>query len=162
MVAALGFGTSGVAVGEAVYGLTDWYRDGAAADYVAVEARNLAPKPATLNHVQAAAVPLAGLTAWQALFDHGRLRAGQEVLIHGAAGGVGSLAVQLAHAAGARVVATGRGPDRGQLAELGRRIDAGHLRPVVGQVWPLAEGRQAFQVKQHGGLPGKAVLRVAS
>ena len=69
VVEALGYGTIGVAVGQAVYGLTDWYRDGAAAEYVAVEARNLAPKPASLSHVDAAAVPLAGLTAWQALFD---------------------------------------------------------------------------------------------
>ena len=92
-VIALGFGTTGFAVGDEVYGLTDWYRDGAAAGYVAVEARNLAPRPRSLDHVDSAAVPLAGLTAWQALFDHGGLSAGQNVLIHGAGGGVGVFAV---------------------------------------------------------------------
>src|SRR4051812_938666 len=68
VVTALGYGTTGLAIGDAVYGLTDWYRDGAAAEYVAVEARNLALKSATLNHTDAAAVPMAGLTAFQALF----------------------------------------------------------------------------------------------
>jgi NADPH:quinone reductase-like Zn-dependent oxidoreductase len=87
--------------------VTDWYRDGAVADYVAVEARNLALKPAGLSHTGAAATALTGLTAWQALFQHGNLVSGQSVLVHGAAGGVGSYAIQLAHAAGARVIATG-------------------------------------------------------
>jgi NADPH:quinone reductase-like Zn-dependent oxidoreductase len=239
-VAALGYGATGLAVGDAVYGLTDWYRDGALAEYVAVETRNLAVKPASLDHVEAAALSLAGLTAWQALFIHGRLAAGQRVLIHGAAGGVASLAVQLAHAADAEVVATGRGwarelatelgadwfvdvererfedaagevdlvvdlvggqvlerswstlrrggmlvsavedpqgkPDcvsgargaffvveavRSQLEDLARRVDAGTLRPVVGQVVALADGRAAFQAKQRGGVRGKVVLRIA-
>src|SRR5215203_1910885 len=87
-VIALGFGTTGFAVGDEVYGLTDWYRDGAAAGYVAVEARNLARKPGSLDHARSAAVPLAALSAWQALFDHAHLSAGQSVLIHGAGGGV--------------------------------------------------------------------------
>jgi NADPH:quinone reductase-like Zn-dependent oxidoreductase len=239
-VAALGYGATGFAVGDPVYGLTDWYRDGALADYVAVEARNLAPKPASLDHVEAAALSLAGLTAWQALFIHGRLAAGQRVLIHGAGGGVGSLAVQLARAADAEVVATGRGsarelatelgadrfvdvererfedaagavdlvvelvggevlerswstlrqggmlvsavedpqgkPERpsgvgsvlfvveavrSQLKELARRADAGGLRPVVGEVFALADGRAAFQAKQRGGVRGKVVLQMA-
>lgn len=82
-VAALGYGATGFAVGDPVYGLADWYRDGALAEYVAVEARNLAAKPVPLEHVEAAALSLAGLTAWQALFVHGRLAAGQRVLIHG-------------------------------------------------------------------------------
>jgi NADPH:quinone reductase-like Zn-dependent oxidoreductase len=82
--------------GHEVFGLTDQFRDGAAAEYVAVEARNVAPKPHTADHVQAAAVPRAGLTAWQALFDHGKLTRGQTVIIHGAGGAVGSTAVQLA------------------------------------------------------------------
>jgi NADPH:quinone reductase-like Zn-dependent oxidoreductase len=105
IVAGLGYGTTGLEVGDAVYGLTDWYRDGAAAEFVAVEARNLAPKPAALSHVEAAALSLAGLTAWQGLFVHGRLMSGQTVVVLGAAGGVGSLAVQLAHNAGASVIA---------------------------------------------------------
>jgi NADPH:quinone reductase-like Zn-dependent oxidoreductase len=239
-VEALGYGATGFAVGDAVYGLTDWYRDGALAEYVAVETRNLAVKPASLGHVEAAALSLAGLTAWQALFIHGRLAAGQRVLIHGAAGGVGSLAVQLAHAVNAEVVATGRGwarelatelggdrfvdvererfedaagevdlvvdlvggqilerswstlrqggmlvsavedpqgkPERpsgvrgaffvveavrSQLQELARQAEAGALRPVVGQVVALADGRAAFQSKQRGGVRGKVVLRMA-
>jgi NADPH:quinone reductase-like Zn-dependent oxidoreductase len=101
-VEALGWGATGFAVGDAVCGLSDWYRDGALAEYVAMEGRNLAPKPASLDHVQAAALPMPGLTAWQALFVHGGPSAGQRVLIHGAGGGVGTVAVQLAHAAGAK------------------------------------------------------------
>ncbi len=119
VVTALGYGTTGVAVGDAVYGLTDWYRDGTAAEYVAVEARNLAPKPSQLNHREAAAIPMAGLTAIQALFDHGGLVAGQTALILGASGGVGTFAVQLAHAAGARVLASARAWAREILLGLG-------------------------------------------
>jgi NADPH:quinone reductase-like Zn-dependent oxidoreductase len=138
VVEALGYGTVGVAVGQAVYGLTDWYRDGAAAEYVAVEARNLAPKPTSLSHVEAAAVPLAGLTAWQALFDYGGLVAGQRVLIQGAGGGVGVFAVQLARATGATVIGTGRAWARELVGELGAGsfVDVEHERfeDVVGQV----------------------------
>jgi len=235
VVADLGYGTTGFAVGDEVYGLTDWYRDGAAASYVAVEARNLALKPPSLDHLHAAAVPLAALTAWQALFEHGGLSAGQSVLIHGAGGGVGVFAVQLAHSAGAHVIATGRAwaedlvrelgadefadterrrfeevagevdvvfdvvggeirsrswslvrpggvlvsvvpppegsrhprargvffvvePDRAALAELARRIDAGELRSIVGEVFPLERGQEAFEAKRRSGIPGK--LRV--
>ena len=239
VVTALGYGTTGAAVGDAVYGLTDWYRDGAAAEYVAVEARNLAPKPATLSHREAAAVPMAGLTAVQALFDHGRLAAGQTVLILGAGGGVGSFAVQLARAARARVLASarawardlvvglgadifvdadrddlaaaardahlvfdlvggqtfarvwsslkddaravsaveapaarddGRGlrglffvvePNPTQLADLGRRVAARELHPVLGAVMPLAQGAAAFAAKQRGSAADKIVLQVA-
>ena len=240
VVTALGYGTTGAAVGDAVYGLTDWYRDGAAAEYVTVEARNLAPKPAMLSHQEAAAIPMAGLTAIQALFEHGRLAAGQTVLILGAGGGVGTFAVQLARAAGARVLASARGwarelvlglgadafvdadrddvaasardahllfdlvggqtfaqvcsslkddalavsvveapsartdgrgprglffvvqPNRAQLSELGRRVAARELRPVVGAVMPLAQGGAAFAAKQRGSSPGKIVLQVAN
>jgi NADPH:quinone reductase-like Zn-dependent oxidoreductase len=108
VVAELGFGTTGLSVGQRVFGLADFMRDGALAEYVAVEARNLAPLPVDVPHTAAAALPVAGLTAWQGLFDHGRLGAGQTVLVHGAAGAVGSFAVQLAHEAGARVIGTGR------------------------------------------------------
>ncbi len=240
VVTALGYGTTGFAIGDAVYGLTDWYRDGTAAELVAVEARNLAPKPATLTHNEAAAIPMAGLTAVQALFDLGRLAAGQTVLILGAGGGVGTFAVQLAHAAGARVLASARAwarelvvglgadafvdadrddvgaaardahlvfdlvggqafarvwsslkddaaavsvveapaaranargprglffvvePKPTQLSELGRRIAARELRPVVGAMMPLAKGRDAFAAKQRGSAPGKIVLQVAN
>ena len=119
VVAALGMGTAGIAVGDEVFGLTDPYRDAAAAEYVAVEARNVAPKPQTVDHVHAAAVPRAGLTAWQALFDHGRLAKGQTVVIHGAGGAVGSTAVQLARWAGAEVMGTGRSRARQLVMELG-------------------------------------------
>jgi NADPH:quinone reductase-like Zn-dependent oxidoreductase len=119
VVTALGYGTTGVAVGDAVYGLTDWYRDGAAAEYVAVEARNLAPKPPRLDHVTAAAIPMAGLTAVQALLEHGRLAAGQTALVLGAGGGVGAFAVQVARTAGARVVAGARAPARDLMRDLG-------------------------------------------
>jgi NADPH:quinone reductase-like Zn-dependent oxidoreductase len=107
-VVALGYGTTGLVVGDEVYGLTDWYRDGTLAEYVAAEARNLAPRPASLSGAEAAAVPMAGLTSWQALFSHGGLRDGQTVLIAGAGGGVGTMAVELARQAGARVVGLGR------------------------------------------------------
>ena len=119
VVVALGFGTAGIAVGDEVFGLISAYRDGAAAEFIAVEARDVAAKPKTLDHVQAAAVPQAGLTSWQALFDHGRLAAGQSVVIHGAGGAVGSMAVQLAHLAGAHVIGTGRAGARSLVLELG-------------------------------------------
>jgi NADPH:quinone reductase-like Zn-dependent oxidoreductase len=119
VVVELGFGTTGLTVGQRVFGLTDWTRDGTLAEYVAVEARNLAPLPADVEHTVAAALPISGLTSWQGLFDHGRLEAGQTVLIHGAAGGVGSIAVQLAREAGARVIGTGRTADRDTAVALG-------------------------------------------
>jgi NADPH:quinone reductase-like Zn-dependent oxidoreductase len=137
VVAALGFGTAGIGVGDEVFGLTDQLRDGAAAEYVAVEARNVAPKPRTVDHVHAAAVPRAGLTAWQALFDHGRLAKGQTVVIHGAGGAVGSTAVQLARWAGAEVIGTGRSHSRPLVTELGAdrfvALDADRLEDAAGQ-----------------------------
>jgi NADPH:quinone reductase-like Zn-dependent oxidoreductase len=108
VVVELGYGTTGLVVGEPVFGLTDWARNGTLAEYVAVEARNLAPLSADIDLVAAAALPMPGLTAWQGLFDHGHLASGQTILIHGAAGGVGSMAVQLALEAGARVIGSGR------------------------------------------------------
>jgi NADPH:quinone reductase-like Zn-dependent oxidoreductase len=118
-VVALGYGTAGVSVGDEVYGLIDGYRDGWAAQYVAIEARSLAPKPTTVDFIEAAAIPQAGLTSWQALFDHGHLEAGQTVVIHGAGGGVGSIGVQLARWAGARVIGTGRASARQRVLDLG-------------------------------------------
>ena len=94
------------AVGDAVYALADFERDGAAAEYALVPAGLLAPKPRTLGHVESAATPLAALSAWQGLFDHGKLTSGERVLVHGAAGGVGSFAVQLARHRGAHVIGT--------------------------------------------------------
>jgi NADPH:quinone reductase-like Zn-dependent oxidoreductase len=86
---------------------------------VIIEARSLAPKPTTVDFVAAAALPQAGLTSWQALFDHGHLESGQTVVIHGAGGGVGSMAVQLARWAGAHVIGTGRAGARERALELG-------------------------------------------
>lgn len=240
VVCGLGYGTTGFSVGDEVFGISDWYRDGAAAEYIAIEARNLVRRPATLSQVEAAAVPLPALTAYQGLFDHGKLERGQSVLIHGAGGGVGTFAVQLAHAAGARVIATGRGgaeplvielgadefvdvekvafedvvagvdlvldlvggdtlerspsvikaggalvsvvgdpraalarerdvrgtffvveATRQELFRLAQSIDAGELRPIVGDVVPLDQGRRAFEAKAGHGVPGKVVLTVA-
>jgi NADPH:quinone reductase-like Zn-dependent oxidoreductase len=236
-VVALGYGTTGFAVGDEVFGLTDWYRDGSLAEFVAVEARNLAMKPGSLSHVDAAAFPMTALTAWQALFVHADLQAGQTVVIHGAGGGVGTLAVQLAVSAGARVIGTGRAPardlvlqlgaeeyldladdtlgdvngvdvvfdlvggeilerswpmlrsggsivsivdapgavradvsgllfvvepNREQLTELARRIDAESLRPVVGNVGALPDGPRLWAEKVAGGIPGKVVLTPSS
>jgi NADPH:quinone reductase-like Zn-dependent oxidoreductase len=138
VVVALGYGTAGVSVGDEVYGLIDGYRDGWAAEYVAIEARSLAPKPTTLDFVQAAAIPQAGLTSWQALFDHGHLESGQTVVIHGAAGGVGSIGVQLARWAGAHVIGTGRAGSRQRVLELGADdfvdVERGDWPTAVGQV----------------------------
>ncbi|NMO51638.1 NADP-dependent oxidoreductase [Actinoplanes sp. TBRC 11911] len=132
VVAELGYGTTGLSVGQRVFGLADWLRNGSLAEYVAVEARNLAPLPADVDHPVAAALPISGLTAWQGLFDHGRLTVGQTVLIHGATGGVGSLAVQLAHEAGAYVIGTGRTADRNVVLGLGAQtfldLTAGDLK----------------------------------
>jgi NADPH:quinone reductase-like Zn-dependent oxidoreductase len=119
VVAELGYGTTGLSVGQRVFGFTDPTRNGSLAEYTAVEARNLAPLPADVDHTVAAALPISGLTAWQALFGHGRLTAGQTVLVHGAGGGVGSIAVQLAREAGARVIGTGRAADRDTARGLG-------------------------------------------
>jgi NADPH:quinone reductase-like Zn-dependent oxidoreductase len=119
IVVALGYGAAGVSVGDEVFGLIDGYRDGWAAEYVAIEVRSLAPKPTTIDFVQAAAIPQAALTSWQALFDHGHLESGQTVVIHGAAGGVGSMAVPLARWAGAHVVGTGRANARQRVLDLG-------------------------------------------
>jgi NADPH:quinone reductase-like Zn-dependent oxidoreductase len=119
VVVALGYGTAGVSVGEEVYGLIDGYRDGWAAEYVIIEARSLAPKPTTVDFVEAASIPQAALTSWQALFDHGHLESGQTVVILGAGGGVGSVAVQLARWAGAHVIGTGRAGARPRVLDLG-------------------------------------------
>lgn len=230
---------AGITVGDEVFGYIDSQRDGADAEFVAVRVDELAAKPATATHAEAAAVPLSGLTAWQALFDHGDLAPGQRVLVHGGAGGVGSYAVQFARWRGAHVTATAsardadfvlglgadevidyrtqrfedsvgdidlvfdtvggdawerswdvlgpRGrlvsiavprppdrepvddrravwfivrPDRGQLIEIGRLIDAGHVRPIVSAELSLADGPEAYGATRQRGGPGKVVLLV--
>jgi len=105
-IAGLGAGVVDVGVGDLVYGLNDWYRDGASAEYCVARVADFAAKPAGVDHVHAAATPISALTAWQGLFERGVLAAGQRVLIHGAAGGVGTFAVQLARWRGARVTGT--------------------------------------------------------
>jgi NADPH:quinone reductase-like Zn-dependent oxidoreductase len=134
VVTALGYGTTGLSIGQRVFGLTDWYRDGTLAEYVAVEARNLTPLPGDVDFTLGAALVMPGLTAWQGLFEHGHLRAGQRVLVHGAAGVVGSMASQLARQAGAYVIGTGRADARQTALDFGAQefvdLDNGALEDV--------------------------------
>src|SRR6185437_7049719 len=119
VVIALGYGTTGLSIGQRVFGLTDWYRDGTLAEYVAAEARNLTPLPGDVDFTVGASLPISGLTAWQGLFEHGRLRAGQSVIAHGAAGAVGSMVAQLACEVGAYVIGSGRAADRQTALDFG-------------------------------------------
>jgi len=119
VVSALGYGTTGLSVGQRVFGLTDWYRDGTLAEYAAVEARNLAPLPDDVDFTVGASLPISGLTAWQGLVVHGRVLAGQRVIAHGAAGAVGSMVTQLACELGAYVIGTGRAADRQSALDFG-------------------------------------------
>ena len=128
VVTALGYGTTGLSVGQRVFGLADWYRDGTLAEYVAIEARNLAPLPGDVDFTVGASLPISGLTAWQGLFQHGRLQAGQSVHAHGAAGAVGTMVTQLAREAGAYVIGTGRAADRQKALDFGAHefVDLGN------------------------------------
>ena len=130
VVTALGYGTTGLSIGQRVVGLSDWHRDGTLAEYVAMEARNLAPLPGDVDFTVGASLPISGLTAWQGLFQHGRLQAGQSVLAHGAAGAVGSIVTQLAREAGAYVIGTGRAADRQKALDFGAHefVDLGRDR----------------------------------
>lgn len=236
----LGPEVSDLTVGQAVFGLIDFPRDGCAAEYAIAPARDIAPKPLSKDYVQAAAIPLSALTAWQALFDHAKLERGQRVLVHGGAGGVGSFAVQIAKWREAHVLATASArnsdflrklgaeavidysktrfdealrdldvvldtvggetlarswqvlkpggvlisivseprpangdhsgihgvffivrPNRAQLIEIARLIDAAVLRPVVDSVLPLSQARKAFEKGLKGHNRGKLVLHVA-
>jgi NADPH:quinone reductase-like Zn-dependent oxidoreductase len=140
VVTALGYGTTGVSVGQRVFGLADWYRDGTLAEYVAIEARNLAPLPGDVDFTVGASLPISGLTAWQGLYQHGRLQAGHSVLAHGAAGAVGTMVTQLAREAGAYVIGTGRAADRQKALNFGAQEfvdldndileDVGRVNPV--------------------------------
>jgi NADPH:quinone reductase-like Zn-dependent oxidoreductase len=130
VVTALGYGTTGLSIGQRVFGLADWYRDGTLAEYVAMDARNLAPLPGDVDFTVGASLPISGLTAWQGLFEHGHLQAGQSVLAHGAAGAVGSIVTQLAREAGAHVIGTGRAGDRQKALDFGANefVDLGNDR----------------------------------
>jgi NADPH:quinone reductase-like Zn-dependent oxidoreductase len=160
VVTALGYGTTGLSVGQRVVGLTDWYRDGTLAEYVAIEARTLAPLPGDVDFAAGASLPISGLTAWQGLFDHGRLRAGRSVLAHGAAGAVGALVTQLARAAGAYVIGTGRAADRQRALDFGAQefvdLDGDTLEDVGGvdlvfDVIGGAVGRRSAGLVRAGG-----------
>jgi NADPH:quinone reductase-like Zn-dependent oxidoreductase len=162
VVSALGYGTTGLSVGQRVFGLTDWYRDGTLAEYAVVEARNLAPLPGDVSFTAGASLPISGLTAWQGLFDHGRLQAGQSVLVHGAAGAVGSVVTQLAREFGAYVVGTGRAADRQKALDLGamefvdldsdRLEDAGGVDLVFDVIGGDIQRRSAGLVRAGGTL----------
>src|SRR5690242_7079089 len=119
VVTSLTYGATGLSVGQRVFGLTDWTRDGTLAEYTVVEARNLAPLPGDVDFTVGAAVAMTGLTAWQGLFQHGRLQAGRSVLAHGAAGAVGTMVTQLAREVGAYVIGTGRAADRQKVLDFG-------------------------------------------
>lgn len=234
VVAAAGDDVADLSIGQEVYGLIEFDRDGAAAEYVTVPAGDLTGKPTSVDHVQAAALPLAAMTAWQALLDHAHLTAGESVLVLGGAGGVGAYVVQLAHHFGARVSATVAGadaidyvtalgadevfvrdaegtfdvvvdtvggpalaaayahvrdggrlitlsapptpdlragrdvhdeffvvrPDRGELEQLALLVDAGSLRPLVGETFSLADAVTAYTDRGRSGGPGKTVLVV--
>jgi NADPH:quinone reductase-like Zn-dependent oxidoreductase len=122
VVTALGYGTAGLSVGQRVFGLADWYRDGTLAEYVAIEARNLAPLPGDVDFMVGASLPISGLTAWQGLFEHGRLQAGQSVLVHGAAGAE----------AGAYVIGNGRAADRQTVLDFGIDLENDAMDDVGG------------------------------
>jgi hypothetical protein len=124
----IGYGTTGLSVEQRVFGLADWHRNGTLAEYVAIEARNLAPLPGDVDFTVGASLPISGLAAWQGLFQHGRLRAGQSVLAHGAAGAVGTMVTQLAREAGAYVIGTGRAADRQTALDFGAHefVDLDH------------------------------------
>jgi NADPH:quinone reductase-like Zn-dependent oxidoreductase len=117
--AIIGHEFAGLSLGQRVFGITDWHRDGTLAEYAAVEARNLAPLPGNVEFTVGASLPISGLTAWQGLVRHGRVQAGQSVLAHGAAGAVGSVVTQLAREFGAYVIGTGRAADRQAALDFG-------------------------------------------
>jgi NADPH:quinone reductase-like Zn-dependent oxidoreductase len=162
VVTALGYGTTGLTVGQRVFGLTDWSRDGTLAEYAAVEARNLAPLPGDVDFTVGASLPISGLTAWQGLFVHGRLRAGQRVIAHGAAGAVGSIVTQLAREFGAYVIGTGRAADRESALDFGANEfvdldnetleDAGEVDLVFDLIGGEIGQRSARMVRAGGAL----------
>jgi NADPH:quinone reductase-like Zn-dependent oxidoreductase len=162
VVTALGYGTTGLSVGQRVFGISDWHRDGTLAEYVAVEARNLAPLPGDVDFTIGASLPISGLTAWQGLFQHGHLQAGQTVLAHGAAGAVGTMVTQLAREAGAYVIGTGRTADRQKVLDFGAHEfvdlendsleDVGHVDLVFDVIGGAIQERSASLIRPGGTL----------
>ena len=160
VVTAIGYGTTGLTLGQRVFGLSDWYRNGSLAEYVAIEARNLAPLPGDVDFTVGASLPISGLAAWQGLFVHGRLRAGQRVIAHGAAGAVGSMVTQLARECGAYVIGTGRAADRKVALDFGANefvdLDAEALEDIgeVDLVFDVIGGdiqKRSAQLVRSGG-----------
>lgn len=169
VVTTLGYGTTGLSVGQRVFGLADWHRDGTLAEYVAIEARKLAPLPGDVDFTVGASLPISGLTAFQGLFEHGRLRAGQSVIAHGAAGAVGSMVTQLAREAGAHVIGTGRAADRQKALDFGAQefVDLEHDRlEDVGQVDLVFDliggdiGKRSAHEHRHGRDPRRCRRRL--
>ena len=162
VVTALGYGTTGLSVGQRVFGLADWHRDGTLAEYLAIEARNLAPLPGDVDFTAGASLPISGLTAWQGLFQHGRLRPGQTVLAHGAAGAVGAMVTQLAREAGGYVIGTGRTADRDKALDFGAHefldlarddlADVGEVDLVLDVIGGDVQKRSAALVRAGGTL----------
>jgi NADPH:quinone reductase-like Zn-dependent oxidoreductase len=162
VVTAFGYGTTGLSLGQRVFGLADWHRDGTLAEYVAIEARNLAPLPGDVDFTVGASLPISGLTAWQGLFQHGRLRPGQSVLAHGAAGAVGTMVTQLARETGAYVIGTGRAADREKVLDFGAQEfvdlendaleDVGAVDLVLDVIGGDVQKRSAALVKAGGTL----------
>jgi NADPH:quinone reductase-like Zn-dependent oxidoreductase len=162
VVTALGYGTTGLSAGQRVFGLTDSYRDGGLAEYVAIETRNLAPLPGDIDFTEGASLPMPGLTAWQGLFAHGHLQAGQSVLVHGAAGSVGSMVTQLAREFGAYVIGTGRAGDRQKGLDFGAMEfvdlendaleDVGRVDLVFDVIGGDIQERSASQIRAGGTL----------
>jgi len=162
VVTSLGYGTTGLSVGQRVFGLADWHRDGTLAEYVAIEARNLAPLPGDVDFTVGASLPISGLTAWQGLFQHGHLQAGQSVLAHGAAGAVGTMVMQLAREAGAYVIGTGRTADRQKALDFGAHefvdLENDNLEDVGGVhlVFDVIGGE--IQKRSAGGIRAGGIL----
>lgn len=157
----VGLGVSDLSVGDQVYGVTNPQFTGAYAEYALASATMISKKPSSLTHIEAASVPVIAVTAWQALFDQGQLKAGQTVVIHGAAGNVGAYAVQLARRAGLRIIATAAKGDIPFLLDLGadavidfhtQRFE--ELVPEADAVIDLVGGetqQRSFQVLRRGG-----------
>src|SRR3954467_1073555 len=168
-VEAVGPGVSGFGRGQEVYGVTNGRFTGAYADYALAEAGRIAPKPATLDHLQAASVPVIAVTAWQMLFDHARVEEGRRVLIHGGAGNVGAFAVQPARPAGAHVIAPPSAADIGYVRELGadEAVDfrATRFEAAVGEVDAVIDlvggetQERSFAVLKRGGVLVSAVAQ---
>ena len=167
-VASLGEGVTDLAEGKTVFGLNDWFQEGAQAEFVVARAINVAPKPLHIDHVQAAVVPISGLTAWQALIERAHVSAGQRVLIHGGAGGVGGFAVQLAHHRGAHVITTVSAHNADVVRALGADevIDykTAQFEDLAGEVDVVLDtvGGETLQRSKNVLRPGGTLISVAS